>query len=177
MELGRIRVSEEEQLKIEQQQTVNVTFPSSNIFLHGKKAHLAVWRRNEQTPLTNQHGQSPRPCMAEEKRGNYRKVFFSFNKILLIIAIPNPNFIQNELGELIVQFSSLFWHQLVATISGSEYSNEASSIQGVLLNYTKARGQTALILDSLKVWPASTGSSTGSSQAESVDIDHFGLQG
>ena len=69
MELGGIRATEEEQLKIEQLQlqTVNVTFPSSNIFLHGKKAHLVVWRRNEQTPLTNQHGQSP--CLAEEKRG------------------------------------------------------------------------------------------------------------
>ena len=41
---------------------------------------------------------------------------------------------------------------------------------------TEAREQKALILDSSKVWAASNGSSTGSSQAESVDINHFGLR-
>ena len=51
----------------------------------------------------------------KEEKANIQKVF-SFTKILLIIAIPNPNFIQNELGELIVQFSSLIWHQLVASV-------------------------------------------------------------
>ena len=51
----------------------------------------------------------------KEEKANNQKVF-SFNNILLIIAIPNPNFIQNELDELIVQFSSLIWHQLVASV-------------------------------------------------------------
>ena len=48
-----------------------------NIFPQREKTYLAVWRRNEQIPLTNQHGQSPQPCMAKEKRGN-RKHLDSF---------------------------------------------------------------------------------------------------
>ena len=91
---------------------------------------MAVWRRNEQTPLTNQHGQSPQPSMAEEKRGNTQKVFILFNKILLIIAIPNPNFNQNLLwfGKMdrrcIGNIAESFWRSLLLTRTENRGSSE-----------------------------------------------------